>query len=380
MMRWLNHVPEFERGAIWRRHIGRAALITMFFLGWQSPKAWAQGCIVARSTQQVINPLSTTSEGVLKPENQGGYLAPHQWELTIGYRHQFSYMHFVGSTYQEYRREQQSQVMNKINLPDFNLTYQATPRWSFSGDVPILFATRHQQSSPIIYGAEGIGDAVLTAQSWIWSPTKPHRGNISIGFGMLLPTGNDDVQNTVLNGTTQQTRPVDFSIQPGSGGWGIVGQFQAFHLAGKKGVVYADGSYTATPQDVNGVNSEHNYPAGLPAADYVNSISDEYLAEAGYAYPIERIRGLVLTFGPRDEGVPVRDIFGKSDGFRRPGYAISLEPGVIYSRGRNMYSVSVGKAVYRTRERNVPETAAGIAGGDAAFADYVWLASVSHFF
>ncbi|MGH9406040.1 MAG: hypothetical protein ACRD3D_09440 [Terriglobia bacterium] len=363
----------------WNRKLA-AIVAVVLMVALVAPNLLAQGCIVARSTQQVINPLSATSEGVLKPENQGGYLAPHQWELTVGFRHQYSYMHFVGSTYQEYRREQQSQVMNKINIPDFNLTYQATPRWSLTGDVPILFATRHSQSSPIIYGAEGIGDTVLTAQSWIWSPTKPHRGNISIGFGMQLPTGNDDVQNTILNGGTKQPRPVDFSVQPGSGGWGLVGQFQAFHLAGKKGVVYADGSYTATPQDANNVNSEHHYPAGLPAADYLNSITDEYLAEAGYAYPIERIRGLVLTFGPRDEGVPVRDIFGKSDGFRRPGYAVSLEPGMIYSRGKNMYSVSVGKAIYRTRERNVPETAAGIPGGDAAFANYVWLASVSHFF
>ena len=47
--------------------------------------AQAQGCIVARSAQQTNGPAS-----------EGGYLAPHHWELTIDYRHQFSFRHFVG--------------------------------------------------------------------------------------------------------------------------------------------------------------------------------------------------------------------------------------------------------------------------------------------
>lgn len=379
MMKWFRSggagARQEKAGPQWKLVLAVAA---MLIIGFQARNGWAQGCIVARSTQQVINPLSSTSEGILKPENQGGYLAPHQWELTIGFRHQYSFRHFVGPIEQVYRAQQQSEVRNKINLPDFNLTYQATPRWSVSGDVPLLLATRRGESSTIEYAAQGIGDTIVTAQSWVWSPTKVHRGNLSIGFGIEMPTGRDDVQNTVLKGTTRETVPVDFSIQPGSGGWGMVGELQAFHLAGKKGVVYADGSYIATPQDTNQVNSEHLTIYG--PGNLYNSISDEYLAEAGYAYPLKWIRGLVMTFGPRDEGVPVRDIFGKSDGFRRPGFAISLEPGLIYSRGKNMYSISVGKAIYRTRERSVPDIANNFHGGDAAFADYVWLASISHFF
>lgn len=379
-MNWLRSSREDPECGRTKQLMWRCVLpaIILLVIGSPGTKGWAQGCIVARSTQQVINPLSTTSEGIVKPENQGGYLAPHQWELTIGFRHQYSFKHFVGSTEQEYRAQQQSEVRNKINLPDFNITYQATARWSFSGDVPVLFATRRGESSTTEYASQGLGDTILTAQSWIWSPTKPHRGNISIGFGTQLPTGRDNVQNTVLSGTTRETVPVDFSIQPGQGGWGIVGQFQAFHLAGKKGVFYADGSYIANPEDTNGVNSEHLAIYG-PGNEF-NSITDEYLAEAGYAYPIEWIRGLVVTFGPRDEGVPVRDIFGKSDGFRRPGYAISLEPGLVYSRGKNMYTFSVAGAIYRTREPSVPDIANNFYGGDAAFADYVWLASFSHFF
>ena len=97
MMKWLRSggtdARQEKARLRWKLVLGVSALLV---IGFQARSGWAQGCIVARSTQQVINPLSTTSEGVLKPESQGGYLAPHQWELTIGFRHQYSYMHFVG--------------------------------------------------------------------------------------------------------------------------------------------------------------------------------------------------------------------------------------------------------------------------------------------
>jgi hypothetical protein len=70
----------------------------------------------------------------------------------------------------------------------------------------------------------------------------------------------------------------------------------------------------------------------------------------------------------RIEGVPVRDIIGKSEGFRRPGYAISVEPGFLYSRGRDTWSISMPIAVERNRRRSVPDIADG-RHGDAAFAD-----------
>lgn len=51
-----------------------------------------------------------------------------------------------------------------------------------------------------------------------------------------------------------------------------------------------------------------------------------------------RIRGLAGSFGLRMEGVRVRDVFDKSLGFRRPGYALSLDPGLMYARGLYTFS------------------------------------------
>ncbi|MGH9722982.1 MAG: hypothetical protein ACRD8O_22450, partial [Bryobacteraceae bacterium] len=70
------------------------------------------------------------------------------------------------------------------------------------------------------------------------------------------------------------------------------------------------------------------------------------------------------------EGVPARDKIGREDGFRRPGYAVSVEPGVQYALGRNLWSFSYAIAVRRDRTRSVPDVRNG-SHGDAAFADSV---------
>ena len=57
--------------------------------------ARGQGCIVARSSSLDMS-----------PESQGGYLDAGDWDITVGYRHQFSYKHFVGYVEQTYRVQQ----------------------------------------------------------------------------------------------------------------------------------------------------------------------------------------------------------------------------------------------------------------------------------
>lgn len=65
------------------------------------------------------------------------------------------------------------------------------------------------------------------------------------------------------------------------------------------------------------------------------SVADQYLFRVGAAFPVPRVSGLTFGIGLRGEGVPATDLIGKSDGFRRPGYAISVEPGIIYSKGKD---------------------------------------------
>jgi hypothetical protein len=192
---------------------------------------------------------------------------------------------------------------------------------------------------------------------------------------MMLPSGADNVSNTVdaFKGAGPQNVLVDYSIQPGSGGYGITFQWQAFKNLGSTTQAYFNGDYIATPQNYN--NVQRSATATNPLTMY-NSISDQYLLEAGVVHTIQRVRGLSVTFGPRWEGVPAKDLFGDSLGFRRPGYAVSLAPGFQYSRGTSVLTFSVGKAIRRDRTRSVPDRILGT-HGDAAFADYLWLASYS---
>ena len=329
--------------------------------------AHAQGCIVARSSSMDM-----------APETEGGYLDPGDWSVAIGYRHQFSYEHFVGNVEQTYRVQQGTEVMNKINLQDIDLTYQATPRFSFTLSVPVLLASRRSNNSYYTSTTSGIGDTSLVAQGWLWNPRTTKRGNISIGLGVQAPTGKDNEANNVYT-TATATAPTlvtaDYSIQPGSGGWGAVFQWQAFRAAGNAFTFYTDGDYLATQGGYNNVLRSAT-ALNQPLTAY-NAIQDQYLMEAGVAHPIAAIKGLTFTFGPRMEGVPAKDLMGDNLGFRRPGYAVSIEPGFVYARGRNMFQFSVGKAIYRDRTTSVPDQMLGT-HGDAAFADYVWLASYTY--
>ena len=343
--------------------------------------AHGQGCIVARSPEQVLPAIDNNG----KPLNQGGYLLPGHVQVTIGERHQFSYLHYVGDVYQEYRTQERTQVQNRVNIVTADVTYQWKPRISFEINAPWLFATRKSQNSPIKYASSGLGDTILTANYWIWNPEKASHGNFSVGLGVLIPTGNDDVTNTVNTNTTGVgppvivTVPVDYSIQPGAGGWGMATQWQGYHTAGKNLVFYTDGDYLATQGGTNGV-LRHNPPSTTTPLDNYNAISDQYLLEAGAAIPIAPVRGLSLLVAARDEGVPAKNLFPNSNaGFRRAGYAVSAGPGGEYIRGSNILTASIFKALRRDRTVSYPDEVYG-AHGDAAFAQYVWLASFTHRF
>jgi hypothetical protein len=329
-----------------------------------STPVFAQGCIVARS-----------ASFDLAPESQGGYLQEGDWELTIGYRHQFSYKHFVGDVEQAYRVQQGNQVMNKVNLQNVDVTYQASPRVSVTLSMPFLFASRRSNNSYYTTHSSGLGDSSILARAWLWNPRRAKRGNISVGLGLQAPTGKDNVQNNVYTSaaaTTPTLTTVDYSIQPGSGGWGVVLQWQAFREIGGGFTAYTAGNYVATQGGNNGVlRTTTSTPQPLTA---YNAIQDQYLAQAGVAHAVSSVKGLTLTLGPRIEGVPAANILGDDLGFRRPGFAISVEPGMIYARGNSMLQASVGKAVYRDRTRSVPDKMLGT-HGDAAFADCVWLVS-----
>ncbi|HVW08703.1 MAG TPA: hypothetical protein VHC90_08975 [Bryobacteraceae bacterium] len=329
-----------------------------------APLMHAQGCVVARSNGEAGG-----------PEGEGGYLMAGDLELNTGYRHQFSFRHYIGDVEQTQRIAQGTEVENKINLENIDLTYQMTPRFAVSANIPVLSASRHSNNSAAMQFSHGIGDTSYMVSGWLWNPNENSRGNIQIAFGLQLPTGNDRVISypDSRNGKGPVATYDDYSIQPGSGGYGIILQWTSFKNI-KATQVYFNGSYLATPQEQN--NYLRSATANPTSPTAYNSISDQYLVETGLAVPVRKIRGLTLTLGPRWEGVPAKDLIGGNLGFRRPGYAVSIEPGFQYFYKSHAITFSLAKALYRNRTVSYPDSLTG-GHGDAAFADYVWLASYS---
>jgi hypothetical protein len=346
----------------------------------------AQGCVVAHSVGEVGG-----------PDSAGGYLAPKHWQFTLDYRHLYSFRHYVGSVEQVYRLQGRSEVRNRINLVDAGLTYQITPRFSVEGNVPVEWASRRyyiaagslgpgSPGSTIIgdFGLSGLGDISFQGQGWLWDPSKNPSHNIQIGLGVQMPTGRDNIKNNLVEipGTSPVNATADYSIQPGIGVWAIPVSVASFQAISKSLQAYFNGSYLVTPSETNGVANAS--PPGFPAPAPQNaqvSAADEYLLQAGVAYSVAKVHGLTVTGGLRKEGVPAHDLIGGDEGFRRPGYAVSLEPGVLYSLhgGHDLITANIDRAVYRNRIASVPDMQLGT-HGDAAFADWLWLAGFQHRF
>jgi hypothetical protein len=316
-----------------------------------------------------------------------GYPAAGEWGLSLGWRYQESDRHFVGDEYQGERDELGNQVINHVNLADLTLRYQATKRVELTLGVPIFMATRSQslrqqgvELERYQTAARGVGDVFFTTRRWMFDPDTHPGGNLQLGVGVKIPTGQNNATDTfrVLSGgtVTNQIRTVDQSIQPGDGGFGILVDFSTFSaVAGGKMSVYAGGAYLATPGEKSNVQT---YRGGR--GEEVMSIADQFLARGGVAFPIPKSVNMMFSGGLRVEGVPVRDIIGGDAGFRRPGVAVSFEPAInIIVKGKNAATLSVPIAIYRNRFQSVPDRARG-AHGDAAFADYLILAGYSRRF
>jgi hypothetical protein len=213
--------------------------------------------------------------------------------------------------------------------------------------------------------SSGIADMRLTGTMWLFDTATHHDGNFALGLGMKFPTGDSEVQDISYRATGPVPRYVDQSIQPGDGGWGVVLEAQAFQKIVKNTYAYMNASYLINPQERD------------PATGF--STPDSYLLRAGLSYIIWADQGLSLSLGPRMEGVPVEDWFGSSEGSRRPGYSIAIEPGVTWTHKKLAVTITAPVAIERNREASVSDIRTG-RHGDAAFADWILTSSISYRF
>lgn len=312
-----------------------------------------------------------------------------KWQVSMGWRYQKSDRHFRGIHEEPDRQAEGSEVVNTIHLADLSVRYYFNPRNSLSVGLPFLMAER---SSPVrgenreilrrsVSQARGIGDITLVGRRLLWDPASNPRGNLSLGLGIKLPTGQNnvvDARERFVDGefvTTIET--VDQSIQPGDGGFGFLIDFSGYRELGSSGqwAGYASGVYLFNPEGTSGVQTFRGRES-----EAIMSVADQYLLRTGVVVAPTAWKGFGLALGGRIEGVPVHDLIGASDGFRRPGYAISVEPSLSWNKGPHSVSVSLPIAIQRNRQRSVPDMEDEGRIGDAAFADWVLLAGYFHRF
>jgi len=332
----------------------------------------AQGCVAIKGTAGICS----------RPSDAKG------WELNINNRYFRSYKHFVGAVEQKQRVEKGSNVINHSYEMDVTATRTLNSRWSVAVILPIMDFSRsslyeHDGQTRHITHSFGIGDARFSAYRWMFDPATSHKGNLQIGLGIKLPTGNCNYQDYFYKKADSSVLgAVDQSIQPGDGGTGITFELNSFYNFSHKLGVYGGLFYLINPREVNGTSTKRGGTPNATDIKYntdVMSVPDLFMVRGGISYMINRVN---FAGGIRVEGLPSKDLIGGSRGFRRPGYIISAEPSLTYVAKKISFNLAVPVALKRDRtqsdsdKRRTADTGVHHQG-DAAFADYLVSAGVT---
>lgn len=349
-------------------------LISFFSLNY----LYSQGCVAVRGGSMCSGMSGSTIN-----------LKKNSFTVNIGYRYFQSFRHFRGDHEEKYRMEEGSEVINTSHFTDVILNYGITDRLFFSGLVPFV---AHHRTSMYEHGGNppaglakryatesgGLADVRLGMGYWLFDPHKK-KFNYALGLGVKLPTGRYNAEDTFYNQGTNRNQNrlsvVDQSIQLGDGGTGVSLELQGVHPIGHHITINSNLFYLFNFQETNGVKTrggtgEYSCPDQMAAR-----VSGNYSHESGFSF----------SFGGRMEGIPSSDIFGGDAGFRRPGFIISAEPGLGFTKGNFSAFASLPISLYRNRvqsyEDKLSTSQTGIyRHGDAAFADYMVNLSIGYKF
>jgi hypothetical protein len=362
-----------------KTHLYYSAVLLLFLLIGSNLDSNAQGCVAVRN-------MSSWSLGADSVQRNG-------WQFSLNYRYFRSYKHFRGSEEEKHRVEQGTEVINNDNSLLLGISYSLSNRWSLSAVIPYINIDRSSlyehygnptPSNPTLNPrfhtqARGLGDVRI---STYYSAVEKRKVGLTLGIGVKLPTGNYETKDHFhkLDSEGQDSlvyKVVDQSIQLGDGGLGLILEYDFLYNFNHRFGLYSSGLYLFNPKNTNGILRSDNLTNGIPNSNEF-SVVDQFVFRLGARYSV---KGFQFAIGGRYEGIPSEDAFGKSEGFRRPGYIVSLEPSVLYTTGKHTFVVNVPIAMYRNRVQNtIDKERTEITGtyqiGDAAFAD--WLLSVTY--
>ena len=340
-------------------------------------QALAQGCVINRQTTPVLG------------STLGPYLRKGDWQLGGAFRTFKAEDQYLGTRLSQPIMRRNNQVIPMIQTLDVASTYGLDRQTNLTLNVPVLIYGGESRALPngtpnaprFVASAKGLGDISLVARRWIFDCDRSMDQNVSLGIGVKAPTGNSNAMDRFPNATGNdfQLRPVDTTLQPGDGGWGVVFDVQAFKQV-KTATVFFNGTYLMNPRGQTNTLSARsalnpNGPSAVAPFERFNSVVDQYTARAGVSHPVPGVDGLSVMLAARLEGVPTDDLAGETIGFRRPGYTIAVEPGITYARGATVFFVSVPVVTQQNVRSQIP----GVPR-ESTFADYQIVAGVTHRF
>jgi hypothetical protein len=369
----------------------RLVIAFICFSGYQQ-LAHAQGCVAVRQ----MGGVNTMCHGSAAYNLHKG-----DFQIGASYRYFHSWRHFVGKEEQPHRQttggghdETGKELGNAVNIyshaADINLGYGINDRFQVNVTLPYVHNERSQvlrtaAKDTFRYSvyAQGLADMRINLNYWVFNPNKAHRGNVMLGLGLKLPTGNykatDDAPQA--DGSIKNV-VMDQAIQPGDGGLGFSLELQAFTTIYRGLGAFANGYYLFNPKENNGAFKSAP-KAGLDGYN-LYACPDQYFARAGVTHAFGKQRNLNLSLAGRLEGIPAYDALGGQVAYRRPGYVIALETGLSIQVKNHSFGFFVPYNLVRNRIQSAADIAdqnlqnAQISDpskyvhvqGDAAFADY----------
>jgi hypothetical protein len=326
----------------------RISFFFIFLVG--SLASWSQGCIPVRHISGFGQYNFTDNSYITS-----------KWQLNLTNRYFRSFRDYRGST--DLKTPPQNQSVNSVYTFDILISRMFQKGWSIAANLPITSNVRtssfeHGGANTMRHSTSsfGAGDLRMTVYKWLRDPSPNQTWNIQFGLGIKFPTGDYKYEDYFYrNDTTRVLSPVNPSIQLGDGGTGIITELNGFVALNKTISLYGDFYYLISPRNENGtLYTVGKTPTSIQIqADAVNtSVPDVYSLHAGTYINWEK---LTFSAAVRLDGTPVYDLVGASDGTRRAGYYLSVEPGLIYKfPGVTLYTY-VPIIVQSHISQNVPD-------------------------
>lgn len=283
----------------------------------------------------------------------GPYLEKGEWQIQGSFNRYTSYEPFTESSIQQAAIAADTGPKTGGGSLNFQGAYALTRRLNFTADVPIglysywnfpLGGKRYEMKT------HGLGDVVLGGRVWLLNTEKSTKQNLALQFALRLPTGDSNYQVLYPNGLGQdiKLRAAKSDVQPGSGALGLRLAAQGFHRF-RHFALYGNALYLFSLKEHNDTYSilstlNPGGPNAVPANVRFNAAPDSYLYNAGVSAPL--LKGLSFSLGSQIAGVPSLNVMTGSEGFRQPGYLVTLNPGLSLNTNLASYFIGVPVRLY----------------------------------